>query len=185
MKQGYLKQCSCLWRGSPWFFFQTAEDPGGEEDTVPEAWRMASEDLLCVWSWVWLSEGSGAAFGDADWLEASFLSWDWGAVSLSCSGTSWGEEISGRGKMGGPSTGGSAEPRWWTAAGGAPSGFATWKGASWAEDIDSSCGGTCSTVLVLMLVPLTADDRGLVSSAAFVLPRGTLEQVCRCPRRLR
>lgn len=170
-----------LRRGSPWFFFQTAEDPGGE-------WGADPGDLVCVWCWPWLSARSGAADGPTtlrEWGRATFLSWGWGATSIGCWGASWGGEISGLDKKGGPRRGGSAESGSGTAAGKEPSGFRIWKDSSWGVDIESSSGGFLSMNMGVMFGLVTAVAGGGIGSVDFVLPRGILEQVCRWVRRPR
>lgn len=170
-------------RGSPWFFFQTAEDPGGEWGADPGAGRTDSGALVCFCCLPGASGGSGAPVGpsrfrDGGRSEALFLSW--GAASVSCWGASWGGDVSRLDKKGGPRRGGAAESGRGTEAGKEPSGFGIWNGSCWGVDTESSRGGFWS-----MATGVTVADGGGTGSVGFVLPRGTLEQVCKWVRRPR
>lgn len=174
-----------LWWGGgclPWFFFQTAEEPGGELGAD-------AGDLVCVWCWPWVSGGSRAAagparLGDRGRSEALFLRWSWGAASARCSGA-WAGRVSWLEKKGGPRRGGAAESGWGTAAWKELSGLGIWKGSSWGLDTESNRGGFWSMATGVMFRLVAAAGRGGTGSVDFVLPRGTLEQVCRWVRRPR
>lgn len=166
----------------PWFFFQTAEEPGGELGAD-------AGDLVCVWCWPWVSGGSRAAagparLGDRGRSEALFLRWSWGAASARCSGA-WAGRVSWLEKKGGPRRGGAAESGWGTAAWKELSGLGIWKGSSWGLDTESNRGGFWSMATGVMFRLVAAAGRGGTGSVDFVLPRGTLEQVCRWVRRPR
>lgn len=160
---------------SPWFFFQTAVEPGGE-------FGADAGDLVCVWCWLCVSGGSRAAgparLSDKESLEVLFLSWSWP------SSTGWEGRLSWLDKKGEQSSG-AAESDWGGAAGKEVAGFGIWKRRSCDLNTEFHCGGFWSTTTEVMFGRVSAAGTVGTGSEDLVLPRGTLAQVCRWVRRPR